>query len=188
MSRLSWSICAARPPSAALSPLSFRAAYRNGTGWESDADVASGEEGLSADERSEGEGEQAEAEAPLRARWPSPGGSASPRPEQHEQLPPGEPRLGSETLPMSDSDAPGSGSTSDGATGDAAPRGGPGGRPGPAGLTSASLSPAARDVLTPAGEQLLAAARDTPALGQPEPLAAPSPERAVPQQEQQQAS
>ncbi|PSC68929.1 histone deacetylase 15 isoform X1 [Micractinium conductrix] len=208
--------------------------YRNGTGWESDADVASGEEGLSADERSEGEEEQAEAEAPLRARWPSPGGSASPRPEQQEQLPPGEPRLGSETLPMSDSDAPGSGSTSDGATGDAAPRGGPGGRPGPAGLTSASLSPAARDVLTPAGEQLLAAARDTPALGgaaaqpaggqawkgltvkavvlkrpgqqhqrlspplvdgealqlvrQPEPLAAPSPERAVPQQEQQQAS
>lgn len=152
------------------------AEYCGGSGWESDADLASGEQQLSEDASDEDVQQQ--------AGWPHDPGACEPLAASSWGLPGGSPHQGtkqqvqeqhaaSDTLPISDSDSPGSGSASEGHHGagagstldqhadSAAER--------PAGLTSASLSPAVAaegeaGVSTPPGEQLLAAT-DTPASG-----------------------
>lgn len=139
--------------------------YHGGSGWESDADLASGEQELSQG-TSEEEGL---AVGPDRVELPDSGWASpasSPQVQQHEL----EQGLASDTLPISESDNLGSGSTSDGNTGGGIDGGD---SHGSAGLTAGSLSPAAAagtdcgdvgPVITPAGEQLLASA--TPASGQ----------------------
>lgn len=153
----------ASEPAYGCAHLPLLAEYRGGSGWESDADLASGEQQLSQDASEQEEEQQHEGQEPqqlLDSSWASPAGSPRRGLVMQRQQPCEQQRAASDTLPISDSDAPGSGTVSDGNNGCRS-----GARP--AGLTSASLSPAGAGeggVITPPGEQLLAAS-DTPASG-----------------------
>lgn len=154
---------------------SLPAEYCGGSGWESDADLASGEQQLSEDGSDEDEQQQAgwphDQGAP---EAPPPSGRAGPAdsPHQGSEQPELEQQAASDTLPISDSDGPGSGSASEGRHGAAAgtmrDQQADSAVARPAGLTSGSLSPPVADgeagITTPAGEQLLAAS-NTPASG-----------------------
>lgn len=169
-------------PCAWLPLRALAAEYHGGSGWESDADLASDEEPLSEDEDSQEELEDAEAEAPAPREEDEEAAAAEPdglqQLQQQHVLPfvaelqlqqplaeagaaDASPQHGaaawgasSDTLPISDSEAPCSGSDVEQHAQQAQHA-----AQQAAGLTSSSLSPAppaGGDVLTPHGEQLLA--------------------------------